>query len=111
MKINTIGWDIGGAHLKAVCINCDAEIIAVYQEPCSLWKGLDRLERALAIILEKLPDCTSHSVITMTGELVDLFTDRAEGVIDIINVTQKVLAQHTLKVYAGRFGFIQELPQ
>lgn len=106
MQINTIGWDIGGAHLKAACINNKGEIIAVYQEPCPLWQGLDKLESALSIIIKKLPDQANQSVLTMTGELVDLFADRAEGVVDIIAVTQRVIEQQTLRVYAGRLGFI-----
>ncbi|MCK5869549.1 H4MPT-linked C1 transfer pathway protein [Methylococcaceae bacterium CS1] len=101
-----IGWDIGGAHLKAALLNAKGDICAVYQEPCSLWQGLDKLENALANVLEKLPSKQVQHVITMSGELVDLFSDRAQGVTEIIAVSQRVLAQQTILVYAGRLGMI-----
>jgi uncharacterized hydantoinase/oxoprolinase family protein len=76
MQVNTIGWDVGGAHLKAVIINNDGKIIAVYQQPCPLWKGLDQLRNAVNTVLSGLPDQIYHHAITMTGELVDLFDNR-----------------------------------
>jgi uncharacterized hydantoinase/oxoprolinase family protein len=42
----------------------------------------------------------------MTGELVDLFVDRAQGVYDIIALMQQVLAQPSFAVYAGQLGFV-----
>ena len=101
-----VGWDIGGAHLKAAQLSTEGDIIAVFQEPCPLWQGLDKLENALLNILDKLPNQAAQHVITMSGELVDLFSDRAEGVSEIIAVAQRVLRQQTLLVYAGRLGFI-----
>ncbi|MFI3179427.1 MAG: H4MPT-linked C1 transfer pathway protein, partial [Methylococcaceae bacterium] len=44
MESNMMGWDIGGAHVKAAVINSRGEVIAVYQQPCPLWKGLDQLQ-------------------------------------------------------------------
>jgi len=106
MQTNIVGWDIGGAHLKAALLSHDGQVIAVYQEPCPLWQGLDRLEHALATILEKLPRQFMQHAITMTGELVDLFSDRGQGVTEIIAVSQQTLGLQTIKVYAGRLGFI-----
>ena len=106
MKDNRVGWDIGGAHLKAALLNQQGEVLAVYQQPCPLWQGIQTLERALADILEKLPTHTVQHAITMTGELVDLFANKAQGVAEIITVMQRVLGQQSLLVYAGRSGFI-----
>ncbi|MDT8424952.1 MAG: hydantoinase/oxoprolinase family protein [Methyloprofundus sp.] len=106
MANHMIGWDIGGAHLKAACLNQAGEVLAVYQEPCPLWQGLDTLEKALTVILARLPEQDCQHAITMTGELVDLFADRAQGVQDIITLMQQVLGQHSFAVYAGRLGFI-----
>ena len=104
-----IGWDIGGAHLKAAWVSGDSKVRAVYQEPSPLWQGLDKLKQALTKILADLPDQRLLHVITMSGELVDLFADRAEGVVEIIALAQRVLAQQTLLVYAGRQGLISAL--
>ncbi|WP_428354138.1 hydantoinase/oxoprolinase family protein [Methyloprofundus sp.] len=108
-KTDVIGWDIGGAHLKAAWLNSAGEVVAVYQEPCHLWQGLDKLEKALTDILLQIPKQTVQHVITMSGELVDLFSSRAEGVTEIIALSQRVLGQQTLLVYAGRQGFIAGL--
>ena len=52
-QTNIIGWDIGGAHVKAAVINPAGEIIAVYQQPCPLWKGLDQLHSAVTRIMHE----------------------------------------------------------
>jgi len=101
-----IGWDIGGAHLKAAYLNQTGAVLAVYQEPCPLWQGLNTLEKALTAILARLPEQDFQHAITMTGELVDLFADRAQGVYEIIALMQKILAQRSFAVYAGRLGFV-----
>ena len=112
--VDIVGWDIGGAHLKAAWFSAEGEVRAVYQKPCPLWQGLDKLENALSSILTVLPKQRTLHVLTMSGELVDLFSDRAEGVVEIIALARRVLAQQTLLVYAGRQGFIaaqQVLPE
>jgi len=103
---NFIGWDIGGAHLKAAFLNQDAQVQVVYQEPCPLWQGIEELERAALKILAKLPKSHLKHAITMTGELVDLFVDRSQGVFEIIDLMQAILQQESLAIYAGRLGFI-----
>ena len=39
---SVIGWDIGGAHVKA-CLLQDGEVLDVAEWPCPLWLGLDQL--------------------------------------------------------------------
>lgn len=102
----TTGWDIGGAHLKAAVINPDNEIIAVYQQPCPLWKGMEQLRQAALAIIAQLPENSAH-VITMTGELVDLFVNRAEGVQQIINAMDAWLPPGRRLVFAGRQGLLE----
>lgn len=97
------GWDIGGAHLK-VAVAGDARIAAVRQIPCRLWEGLDRLEEAFATALDGLPAGGRHA-ITMTGELVDLFPDRAHGVAALLAAATARLGDD-LRVWAGEAGFL-----
>ncbi len=106
MQQHIIGWDIGGAHLKAAWLNEQGEILGVYQAACPLWQGMETLEIALAEIETHFPEEIKHHVITMTGELVDLFTSREAGVMAILAVIEKNLATKTVNVYAGRLGFI-----
>jgi (4-(4-[2-(gamma-L-glutamylamino)ethyl]phenoxymethyl)furan-2-yl)methanamine synthase len=91
MSKSVIGWDIGGAHVKAVMLNSEGDVQRVSQQACALWKGLDLLEEALQSLSQswqlQADDCV-HAV-TMTGELVDLFENRAQGVREIAATMRK----------------------
>ena len=105
-QTNTIGWDIGGAHVKAAVINPAGDVIAVYQQPCPLWKGLDQLRNAVTQILQEASASRYQQAITMTGELVDLFEDRDDGVKQIIDTMTTLLPQTHCLLFAGLAGFI-----
>ncbi len=107
MPFNWIGWDIGGAHIKAAEINSSGEILAVIQQPCALWKGLDQLRQAVHSIARELNIWDALHAITMTGELVDLFENRSDGVKQIIDVMIELLPENQLVIYAGSAGFLK----
>lgn len=69
---------MGGAHLKVALVD-GAKPFDVRQIVCPLWQGLDRLDAALAEAAP-LVARADRVAITMTGELSDLFPDRATGV-------------------------------
>ncbi len=100
-----VGWDIGGAHVKAAVISA-GKMIAVYQQPCPLWKGLDQLHLAVTAIMRELSGSNRHA-ITMTGELVDLFDNRDDGVEQIIQTMTELLPESEILVFAGREGFLK----
>ena len=102
---NIVGWDIGGAHVKAAVIK-DGEIISVYQQPCPLWKGLAELQQAVNTIMLELGGSNRHA-ITMTGELVDLFDNRDDGVKQIIKTMAELLPGSELLIFAGQQGFLE----
>ncbi len=102
----TIGWDIGGAHVKAALVDSKGVIINVYLEACPLWKGVDYLHQAIGDILLTLPVFNYKHTMTMTGELVDLFDSRDEGVEQIIRSMQISIGQQELLIYIGQQGFI-----
>ena len=56
IQTNVVGWDIGGAHVKAAAINLEGGIIAIYQQPCPLWKGIEQLWRSVDSIMQTLVD-------------------------------------------------------
>lgn len=106
MPHNIIGWDIGGAHLKAALVDRRGTVLKIRQEPCPLWKGLTELEQAVNRILDSLvPQCGVHA-LTMTGELVDLFNSREQGVIQITRLMAERLGNAKIFLYAGTEGFI-----
>ena len=102
---DSIGWDLGGAHLKAVRLDAAGRIMEVVQRPCPLWKGVSYLEQALEEALASLGPAALHAV-TMTGELADIFTDRREGVSTLVATMQRRLPGAELKIFAGRSGFV-----
>jgi len=104
--LHVVGWDIGGAHVKAAVIS-DGKTIAVYQQPCPLWKGLDQLQRAVNAIMRELAGANCRHAITMTGELVDLFDNREHGVQQIIQTMTELLPGAELLIFAGLEGFLK----
>ncbi len=100
------GWDIGGAHLKLARIE-GGTLTAAEQLPCALWRGIDELRRALASAVQGLEPVERHAV-TMTGELTDLFVDRATGVTTILDTLGEVLALSSLAIYTTAGEFVSE---
>jgi (4-(4-[2-(gamma-L-glutamylamino)ethyl]phenoxymethyl)furan-2-yl)methanamine synthase len=103
---NIMGWDIGGAHLKAAIIQPPATVTAVYQRPCQLWKGIDKLHEAVQNILEESTLPVTRHVLTMTGELVDLFDGRDDGIKQILDAMNCLLPDSEVMVYAGKRGLL-----
>lgn len=104
MTARVLGWDIGGAHLKLALAE-GTRIVAARQVPCALWQGLDQLRRAITVGLDGLPDADRHAV-TMTGELADLFPDRASGVARILDLLAEFLPRDRIAVYETNGGFL-----
>ncbi|MEJ2590079.1 MAG: hydantoinase/oxoprolinase family protein [Candidatus Thiodiazotropha sp.] len=102
-----VGWDLGGAHIKAARIDGRGCVDAVVQLPCPLWQGLDRLETGIDGVLARFGDCSGlRHAVTMTGELVDLFPDRASGVRALIDVMGRRFSRQRLAIYGGAAGFL-----
>ncbi|MCK6426222.1 MAG: H4MPT-linked C1 transfer pathway protein [Burkholderiaceae bacterium] len=75
-----LGWDVGGAHLKA-CLLHDGRLQDVAQWACPLWQGMAQLDLGLALAAARWPQAgQAWHAVTMTGEMTDLFADRADGV-------------------------------
>lgn len=104
--IKTVGWDIGGAHLKALLLQ-HGKVLNALQIPCELWRGLDRLDVAFNQVFEafEIDENSAQHAVTMTGELVDLFENRQQGVIQISHVVSTLLGKQTF-FYASRSGFV-----
>lgn len=102
-----IGWDVGGAHLKAAHLNAQGEVLEVFQLPCPLWKGIDYLRHGINDIQHRLSTPPDRHAVTMTGELVDLFSTRSEGVRTLVNVMQEQLCPATIELFAGSRGFVK----
>lgn len=75
-----IGWDIGGAHVKAAVL-VDGKLADVVQCAAPLWQGLEHLDSAIATVRTRWTQFSAaRHAVTMTAEMTDLFHDRAAGV-------------------------------
>jgi (4-(4-[2-(gamma-L-glutamylamino)ethyl]phenoxymethyl)furan-2-yl)methanamine synthase len=99
-----IGWDIGGAHLKAARAD-EARIVDAVQLPSPLRLGLTAVADAFAAAKARLGPADRH-VVTMTAELADTFASRHEGVASLSALAVRELAPAPLSLYAGRAGFV-----
>jgi probable H4MPT-linked C1 transfer pathway protein len=99
----TVGWDLGGAHLKRVVLDSRGRITDARQLACPLWRGLEHLTAALESVHE--PGDARHAV-TMTGELCDNFGSREAGVVAIAETAVRVLGSSATRFYAGPAGWL-----
>ncbi len=83
----TVGLDIGGANLKAATNDGDA-----IDRPFPLWKQPERLSSELRSLLAEFPQ-PDLVAVTMTGELADCFSSKAEGVRSIIRAVESATAR------------------
>ncbi len=88
-----IALDIGGANLKAA----DGLGFAA-SRPFALWRHPEDLPAAIAEVLAAGPRA-DRVAVTMTGELADCFTTKAEGVAAIIHAVQTAASPRTIHVY------------
>lgn len=105
--LRIVGWDIGGAHLKSAQIDREARVLSVEQHATPLWQGLDALSANLKQVKRSLIDTPALHAVTMTGELVDYFDGRTDGVRQLLEVFFSVFSEGTTLVYAGRDGMIK----
>jgi probable H4MPT-linked C1 transfer pathway protein len=101
-----IGWDLGGAHVKTASLGVNGAVHHVIQRPCPLWRGLSQLRTTVRSILEDMQVGEAAHAITMSGELTDIFTDRTQGVSELLTIMTQQLTNFPLLVYAGVAGFV-----
>ncbi len=91
-----VGWDIGGAHVKAAWWDRSGLRDAA-QWPCPLWQGTAELERVFDAATARWPALAgARHAVTMTGEMVDHFEHREDGV-------QRIAALAAARLPAPRF--------
>lgn len=98
------GWDLGGAHVKLAVLEAEGRLHSVAQAPCELWMGLDRIDSAVFQLHGAGARDAVHAV-TMTGELADIFPDRAAGVTAIVEAFLRACGIRDAMLFAGA-GFV-----
>lgn len=94
--MTSIGWDIGGVHLKVARIAADGRI-TTRMVPLPLAHGASTLAPSIRGLTREVGTAPVHGV-TMTGELSQRFRTKAEGVDFILGAMEKALPDATLQV-------------
>ena len=98
-----MGWDIGGAHLKAVLCDAAGRVLSARQVYCPLWRGLNELTLAIDNVLQEMQ--ATRNYVTMTGELADIFPNRQAGVMQITQlISLKLLGE--VRFFTRSAGFV-----
>lgn len=85
-----VGWDVGGANVKATWLGRVGQEPAVrtVSLPFEIWRAKERLPTvlaaALAAVAAQPPDAMA---LTMTAELADVFTTKREGISFVFDST------------------------
>jgi len=95
-----IGIDIGGANLKFASPSGIAREVAF-----PLWQKPDALAAELSRQLQVFPDC-SKLLVTMTGELADCYSTKAEGVAHILAAVRQAAAGRETLVWQTSGEFV-----
>lgn len=90
--MNWLGLDVGGANLKLA--SADGSLARSVAFP--LWRQREELPRALGELLGGAPEPLA---LSMTGELADCYTTKAEGVRDILGAAARAVGDRRLVVY------------
>lgn len=109
-KIKIIGWDIGGANIKATKIiyNQAKRKVESIKSTSSFFAMWDKKQNPLTIIEEiyqKL-DGADYFAITMTAELADRFSSKIEGINFIINLFRDNYVEQKLYFYNNQAQLI-----
>ena len=105
MKGPILGWDVGGANIKAARIGEEGRSEPkVLERPFALWREPHRLPAVLAEAADRLGGARTMAV-TMTAELADCFATKREGVGFVLDAFRTAFPDVRPWVYGvdGRF--------
>jgi (4-(4-[2-(gamma-L-glutamylamino)ethyl]phenoxymethyl)furan-2-yl)methanamine synthase len=106
--IRVIGWDIGGANVKAAHVLRDKRttIVTTVSRAFEIWKDPAALADVLRAVAVDLP-AAEATAVTMTAELSDVFRTKREGVTTILD-TVRAVAQGPLAVFTTDGVFVTD---
>jgi probable H4MPT-linked C1 transfer pathway protein len=86
-----LGWDVGGANVKAAVVEAGAGGRTVHtgSRPFEIWRDKHALPDVLRALAAELPAASSVAV-TMTAELSDVFRTKGEGVGFVLDAVESV---------------------
>lgn len=98
-----LGWDVGGANVKAARLEGEAKL-RVVERAFALWREPDRLPEVLGEVAGELGGA-DWMAVTMTAELADCFATKREGVGRVLDAFAQAFPDTLPRVFAvdGRF--------
>ena len=101
-----IGWDVGGANVKAARVDADprGRRVRTLSRPFEIWRDKAALSGVLAAIAAELGPAEGTAV-TMTAELSDAFRTKREGVGFVLDAVSRVAAGD-VAVFTTSAGFL-----
>ncbi len=109
MTFPILGWDIGGANIKAARLDSPtdpdpAPRLTVREQPFALWREPDRLPEVLQGIAAELGGAPRMAA-TMTAELADCFASKRQGVRAVLDALAAAFPDAELWIWGtdGRF--------
>jgi hypothetical protein len=104
-----IGWDVGGANLKAArSVDPDRSKVQILERPFAIWREPRGLPDLLARTAETLGGARTMAV-TMTAELADCFATKREGVGFVLDAFRTAFPDVEPWIYGvdGRFRSVE----
>ena len=101
-RLPVIGWDIGGANLKAARLG--PEGLQVAQQSFAIWQHRDELVNVLARLSTQLGPA-SRTAVTITAELSDAFRTKREGITFVLDALRIAFPDAKLSIFGvnGQF--------
>jgi probable H4MPT-linked C1 transfer pathway protein len=110
MSDSILGWDVGGANVKAVFLDSNRHTLPrVLQRPFAMWREPQRLPQILTEVAAVFPP-TAVMAVTMTAELADCFATKREGVRFVLDAFRTAFPRADPAIFAvdGRFRTAHE---
>ncbi len=107
--VPVIGLDVGGANTKAAVVHGDGRV-QIVSEPFEVWREPEALADAIASVVGRLGLDRVPVALTTTAELVDVFPNKREGVLYVLEATRRALPGRLLCVMttAGEFVGLED---
>jgi probable H4MPT-linked C1 transfer pathway protein len=102
-----LGWDVGGAYVKAAVVQAEAggQTVFTASQPFEIWRDKHALPRVLRALAAELPAADSVAV-TMTAELSDVFRTKREGVGFVLDAVEAVSGAASVRVFTTAGDFV-----
>ena len=92
-----VGLDIGGANTKAAVVD-SGEQVRIVSEPFEVWREPEAMSGVIAEVVGRLGRDPVPVALTTTAELVDVFADKREGVLGVLEAAGNALPGRRVRV-------------